>query len=230
MKPTTTHPLIRYNNFRKDEDFHKLRGKWIVVEGPDRIGKTTLISVMTQALSKANLKVLSNGFPRRETYVGEIIDKTLKSKNDYKIISGKAQTMLFLADMMDAMNSIKNFLKNDGVVLSDRYTMSTYAYALAQYDDIDEEWIRDAISLLPTPDLYILLTPYSNSVKYLTRRDFYGQENTETVQIQEKVLKNMLKFKENNDKVINIKLQDKEYILPEFTFNSFILPSVLDYF
>lgn len=230
MKPTTTHPLIRYNNFRKNEDFDKLRGKWIVVEGPDRIGKTTLISVMTQALSKANLKVLSNGFPRRETYVGEIIDKSLKTKSDYKIISGKTQTMLFLADMMDSINSIQNFLKNDGVVLTDRYTMSTYAYALAQYSDIDEEWIRNAISLLPQPDLYILLTPYSNSLKYLTRRDFYGQENTEKLEIQEKVLKNMLNFKENNDKVINIKLQDKEYILPEFTFNSFIIPSILEYF
>ena len=40
----------------------------------------------------------------------------------------------------------------------------------------------------------------------------------------------MLNFSENNDKVINIKLQDKEYILPEFTFNSFIIPSILQYF
>ena len=73
----------------------KVKGKWIVIEGPDRIGKTTLISVMTQALSKANLKVLSNGFPRRETYVGEIIDKSLKTKSDYKIISGKLKLCYF---------------------------------------------------------------------------------------------------------------------------------------
>jgi dTMP kinase len=230
MKPTTTHPLIRYNNFRKNEDFNRLRGKWIVVEGPDRIGKTTLISVISQTLSKANLKVLSNAFPRRETYIGEIIDKSLKTKNNYKIISGKTQTMLFLADMMEAINSIKNFLENDGVVLTDRYTMSTYAYALAQYDDIDEEWIRNAISLLPQPDLYVLLTPFSNSLKYLTKRDFYGEENTEKLEIQEKVLKNMLYFKENNDKVINIKVQDKEFISPEVIFDSFILPSILEYF
>ena len=40
----------------------------------------------------------------------------------------------------------------------------------------------------------------------------------------------MLNFKENNDKVINIKLKDKEYISPEFTFDSFIVPSILEHF
>ena len=208
-----------------ENEIKKIRGKWIVIEGPDRIGKTTLISNIIKILLKNGVNVMSTAFPRRNNLIGQLIDKTLKT-NNAKVLSGKAQTMLFLADMLDTTNSISDFLKNDGVVITDRYVMSTYAYALAQYDDISEEWIKNAINLLPKPNMYVLLKPINMTLDFLTKRSDYGNENTEKKEIQEKVLQNMINLSENQERIINISVG--EYTDPHTLCELLVLPRILD--
>jgi dTMP kinase len=209
-------------------EINKIRGKWIVVEGPDRIGKTTLINALVQKFTDLGLDVMSNGFPRRNTTIGQILDKSLKVKEDEKTLSGKTQTMLFLTDMMDSMDSIKQFLESGGVVLTDRYVMSTYAYALAQYSDtISKEWLYTAISLLPEPSLYVLLTPVNMSLDFISKRSDYGNENTERLDIQARVLSNMVDFSKTQKCVVDVIVG--EYTTTTTICDLFVLPRILNH-
>lgn len=197
------------------------KGKWIVVEGPDRIGKSTLISNLKKTLyddiykRKKTTDVVVNGFPRRKTRIGTLLDKSLSntitnpstsSTEMENVMSGETQTMLFLADMLDAMSEIKQRLEYGDIVITDRYIMSTYAYALAQYPEITREWICNALSLMPLPDVFIYLTPKSNQNKkttsistststsildFVMKRAGFGDEKTERKEIQENVLRYM---------------------------------------
>lgn len=200
------------------------RGKWIVVEGPDRIGKSTLINNLKKSLyddiyrRKKTTDVVVNGFPRRKTRIGTLLDKSLSNASTNaitntstsstmemeleRVMSGETQTMLFLADMLDAMSEIKQRLEYGDIVITDRYIMSTYAYALAQYPEITREWICNALSLMPLPDVFIYLTPKSNQNKkatstsssildFVMKRAGFGGEKTERKEIQENVLRYM---------------------------------------
>ena len=80
------------------------RGKWIVVEGPDRIGKTTLIRNLQQRITHQGLNVMTNGFPRRSTPIGKLLDNSLKTHGLIK--DWKAQTLTFLSDMLEAQTEM----------------------------------------------------------------------------------------------------------------------------
>jgi len=173
------------------------QGKWIVVEGPDRIGKTTLIRNLQSRISAHGINVMTNGFPRRKTPIGTLLDQTLKSRDTVK--DWKAQTLLFLSDMLEAQEEIKSWraLENgNGTVITDRYVASTYAYAKAQRHEFhtskDEEWLNKVITLLPQPDAYVILIPEDNDICFLTQRSNFGCEVTEREDIQQQVVKNYL--------------------------------------
>lgn len=167
------------------------KGKWIVVEGPDRIGKSTLIKNIARCLTDSGLNVTTNAFPRRGTQIGSLISKSMRNEADGEYLSGKAQTLLFLADMANAGASIVKSLAQGNVVITDRFTMSTYAYALAQYPEITAPWIKSAVSLIPVPDVNVILLPYDDDITFLTKRDGFGGEKTEKEEIQKQVLKHM---------------------------------------
>lgn len=188
-----------------------LCGKWIVIEGPDRIGKSTLIKNLSQFFIDEGNNILSNAFPRRQTIIGSILDKSLKTTENNSIINGKTQTMLFLSDMMDAYKEISECIKSGGIVITDRYTMSTYAYALAQYEEIrnDKMWIEHAISLVPKPDLFIFLKPKDMCLEFVTKRSGFGGENTEKKEIQEGVLKYMTLYSEEKPKLVETIVVDE---------------------
>lgn len=167
------------------------QGKWIVVEGPDRIGKTTLIRNLQSYISKTGVNVMTNGFPRRTTPIGNLLDECLKSRDIVK--DWKAQTFVFLADMLEAQKEMSSWREPEngsGTVITDRYTMSTYAYAKAQQivSQSDDKWLLNAINLIPQPDVYVLLVPEDNDIDFLTSRSEFGNEVTERVDIQQKVV------------------------------------------
>lgn len=190
-----------------------LRGKWIVVEGPDRIGKTTLIRNLQSRVAAQGINVMTNGFPRRATPIGALLDKTLKSREVVR--DWKAQTFLFLADMLEAQSEISSWKSREngsGTVITDRYVASTYAYAKAQHEprwgnnadadaDKNNEWLDDAIGMLPNPDAYVFLTPGAlrdtadgNGLGFLAEREGFGEDNTETTEIQRRVVQHMNEF------------------------------------
>ena len=174
------------------------RGKWIVVEGPDRIGKTTLIRNLQHRITHQGLNVMTNGFPRRSTPIGKLLDKSLKTHGLIK--DWKAQTLTFLSDMLEAQIEMALWRapeNGSGVVITDRYTMSTYAYAKAQHDISqldDDAWLMCSLNLVPQPDIYILLTPEEGDTQFLESRSGYGADVTERSDIQQKVITHLDEF------------------------------------
>jgi dTMP kinase len=173
-------------------------GKWIVVEGPDRIGKTTLIHNIQHRITHKGLNVMTNGFPRRSTPIGKLLDKSLKTRGLIK--DWKAQTLTFLSDMLEAQSEISLWRapeNGSGVVITDRYTMSTYAYAKAQHDISqldDDAWLMCSLSLVPQPDIYVLLTPDEGDTHFLEARSGYGADVTERTDVQQKVITHLDEF------------------------------------
>jgi dTMP kinase len=102
---------------------------FIVVEGPEGAGKSTLTRRLTAQLLAEGRRVLTVRQPGG-TPVAEAARKlALKSKHD---ITPAAELFLFLAARADLVDRVVRPALDDGqVVLADRYDLSTLAYQVA---------------------------------------------------------------------------------------------------
>ncbi len=104
------------------------KGKYIVFEGIDGAGKSTLISKLYQLMNDHAQKTIST-FEPTSSPIGSIIRNVLAGR-----IKTSEQTIaaLFLADRLDHLqNETNGILKsiNKGInVIGDRYYLSSYAY------------------------------------------------------------------------------------------------------
>lgn len=170
-----------------------LRGKWLVIEGPDRIGKTTLINnfvdyLLSNGIDKEDIVTI--GFPQRQSSIGSLLSKHLTSEISLK---NKTQVMLFLADMLQTYTKISEAQNQNKIVICDRYTASTFSYALAQenlayHSDMPIEWVKNAVSLVNQPDFYLFVFPDKEDIDKFFSRSGFGTERTETQAIQERVI------------------------------------------
>lgn len=181
----------------------QLLGKWIVVEGPDRIGKTTLINNFTSYLLSNGISkedIVTIAFPQRQFHIGAILDKHLKNEIS---LTNRVQVLLFLADMEQAFTTINEALQQNKVVICDRYTASTYSYARAQQNNNDDKdvnylWLESAIELVRKPYLFVfLLYKEDEDIEYAFRRASFGIERTETQEIQREVVSYMKDYAYN---------------------------------
>ena len=158
------------------------RGKWIVVEGPDRIGKTTLIRNLQHRITHQGLNVMTNGFPRRSTPIGKLLDNSLKTHGLIK--DWKAQTLTFLSDMLEAQREMtlwRSPENGSGVVITDETCnehLCVCQGSTRYYQLDDDAWLMCSLSLIPQPDIYILLTPEEGDTHFLEARSGYGADVT----------------------------------------------------
>ncbi len=135
-----------------------MKGKFIVFEGVDHVGKTTQLDRAEEHLKFMKWPVFRYREPGG-TPVGEEIRKILLDKN--LDIKPKAELMLFFAARMQLLETaILPALESGKIVLLDRYYYSTAAYQgpfLNGYGNgwvlnMAEEWLR-----LREPDLVVYL-------------------------------------------------------------------------
>ena len=79
------------------------KGKFIVLEGLDRSGKSTLASYIHETLSQSNHTVSMN-FPDRTTPVGRMINEFLSNKTE---LTNEAIHLLFSANRWEKMKLIR---------------------------------------------------------------------------------------------------------------------------
>lgn len=192
---------------------NQLLGRWIVVEGPDRIGKTTLINNFVSYLVSNGIArddIVTIAFPQRNSPIGTLLNKHLKNEIE---LTNKTQVLLFLADMEQTYSAIQEALKLNKIVICDRYTASTYSYARAQQNNNDENdvnylWLVSAIDLVRKPDLFVFLQyKAQEDIEYAFRRSGFGTERTETQEIQREVVSYM------NDYASNIATRENRLLL-----------------
>ncbi len=147
---------------------------FIVLEGIDGSGKTTLAGMLADRLS-SRYKVFLTEEPTK-TWVGRDVRRAIEEeKNPY------TQALLFFADRAEHIDVMRKHLMRGYVVISDRYVYSTYAYQGAQLHGIMDfksalqwfQWIYEPMRLEPDVVIYIDIEPEEGL------RRIYGRERKE---------------------------------------------------
>lgn len=130
-----------------------MRGKFIVVEGPDGTGKTTLVNNLTNALNARGIDAIKTREPGGSSIGGDIrrllFDKTHRMDNLTNALLVSAERRHHL------LTVVEPYLAGGTWVVCDRYVLSTLVYQGATPEVMDI--INVAIREFDLPDLTILL-------------------------------------------------------------------------
>ncbi|KAG4305609.1 hypothetical protein PORY_001165 [Pneumocystis oryctolagi] len=167
---------------------NRTRGSFIVIEGPDRSGKTTQCKLLAEEFRIKNLPVKIQKFPDRNTEIGKTIDMYLSGDLN---LEDHAVHLLFSANRWEISEKIRKDLEKGIAVIADRYIYSGIAFSAAK--GLNIEWCKASEQGLPLPDGIIYLDV---SQEKTSQRSNYGTERYETNTMQENVrliFKNILK-------------------------------------
>lgn len=135
---------------------HGLPGTFIVVEGGDGAGKTTLVAGMTRHLIQQGLTVSTTEEPSRGP-LGRTLRESLAGRglSGGEDLSPQEWALLYAADRAHHLRSgILPALARGEVVVCSRYTLSSLAY---QGPALGLEWVDAINQHAPEPDLYLFL-------------------------------------------------------------------------
>ncbi|RPD64038.1 thymidylate kinase [Lentinus tigrinus ALCF2SS1-7] len=160
----------------------KTRGSFIVVEGLDRSGKSTQVSLLDERLKAAGVSVRLIKFPDRTTPIGKLIDSYLQSQSE---MDDRSIHLLFSANRWELAKSIEESLEAGTIVICDRYAFSGIAFSAAKNaPGMSYEWCRGPDVYLPAPDLTLFLAV---SPEQQQARGGFGAERYEKSEFQERV-------------------------------------------
>ena len=131
-----------------------MEGAFIVFEGVDGSGKSTVCRRVASQLESEGRKVILTAEPTHEG-IGAFIRSG--SAGD---ISQSTEALLFVADRNDHTEKMMEWVSEGAVVLCDRYFASTVAYQSAKLDGdgTDRDWLLSINSRFTSgPDATILL-------------------------------------------------------------------------
>jgi dTMP kinase len=147
-------------------DTASLQGKLIVIEGPDAVGRSTQVTQLRQWLEQEGHAVLHTGMAR-----SALAGRGIKQAKEGNTLGAVTMTLFYVTDFADRLeNEIIPALRAGFIVLTDRYTFSIMARAIARGED--PEWIErvTGFSLVPHA-IYYLKAP----VKELVSRVVVGR-------------------------------------------------------
>jgi dTMP kinase len=131
-----------------------MSGAFIVFEGADGAGKSTLCARIAEELRSKGIDAVLTAEPTHEG-IGAFI-RSGKAGG----ISQRTEALLFVADRNDHTEKIRRMVSEGKVVLCDRYFASTVAYQSAKLDgdSSEKEWLIDINrQFIDVPDATILL-------------------------------------------------------------------------
>ena len=131
---------------------------FLVFEGIDASGKSTLLHLLCEKFKKENLGFIQTREPGG-TAIGEKIRETLLAKQNTRL-DPLAETLLYYADRKQHIEEIiKTSLEKGLWILSDRYWASTSAYQCGGRG-VDESFVNQLKKKFCSgyePDLWVLL-------------------------------------------------------------------------
>ena len=141
----SSNPLQFYAEPLPGVDCSELRGKLIVVEGPDAVGRTTQIALLRQWLEQEGHAVLDTGMAR-SALAGRGIQEAKRGNT----LGPMTMTLFYVTDFADRLeNEIVPALRAGFVVLIDRYIFSIMARAIARSED--RRWIEQVAGFALVP-------------------------------------------------------------------------------
>jgi len=129
----------------------ELKGKLVVVEGPDGVGRSTHIALLREWLESRGHAVLDTGMTR-----SALAGKGLKAAKEGHTLGGITMSLFYATDFADRLeHEIIPALRAGFVVLTDRYIYSLMARAIVR--GADPEWMNGVYEFALKPDLIIYL-------------------------------------------------------------------------
>jgi len=125
----------------------KTKAKLIVFEGPDGVGKTTLVSSAAEFLRQSGVPFLSLSFPgKTPRTLGELVDRIHHTPKEFHLteLTPLGLQALHIAAHLDAIETrIRPALLENTTVLLDRIWWSTWVYGRAA--NVDENVLSTLI-------------------------------------------------------------------------------------
>ncbi|MDR1955019.1 MAG: dTMP kinase [Candidatus Methanoplasma sp.] len=131
-----------------------LKGAFLVIEGIDGSGKSTLCKAIERRLTEEGRSVIVTQEPTRDEIGNFIREEKVRG------ISQKAEALLFTADRAVHTEKILKWKEEGKIVICDRYFASTVAYQSSGLNGeaLDREWLISLnLPIMTTPDLTVLL-------------------------------------------------------------------------
>jgi dTMP kinase len=132
-------------------DLAELKGKLIVLEGTDGVGRSTHIVLLKQWLENHGHAVLDTGMTR-----SALAGKRLKQAKEGHTLGGITMSLFYATDFADRLeNEIIPALRAGFIVLTDRYIYSLMARASVR--GADPDWLREVYGFALKPDAIFYL-------------------------------------------------------------------------
>jgi dTMP kinase len=129
----------------------ELKGKLIVLEGTDGVGRSTHIGLLKQWLENNGHAVLDTGMTR-----SALAGEGLKAAKTGHTLGWLTMTLFYATDFADRLeNEMVPALRAGFIVLTDRYIFSQMARALLR--GADREWVKRVFDFALKPDLVLYL-------------------------------------------------------------------------
>lgn len=163
-----------------------LKGKFIVLEGSDFAGKSTLISELEKTLNRLepNLKVYITKEPTNGPYGQDFRRLLFENKN----FTTEEQIKLLLCDRKDHQQRIHESILRDYLVITDRYYLSNLAYQDFNYEHL--KILNSSLNGILQPDLVFLLEAHIDVI--LERMQ--GREKLDGFENKNKILQVKAKY------------------------------------
>ncbi len=149
---------------------HGLAGLFIVVEGTDGAGKSTLVEGLAAALREAGHAVMTTFQPSPTARATDVFRGFAEHGHADPVLY-RALYLVTLGDRLyHAQTTILPALEAGQTVICDRYIYTTIANMLARGQHA-EPWFTDSVAQLPRPDVAVLVhSPVPLVVERIRRR------------------------------------------------------------
>ena len=127
-------------------DVADLKGKLIVIEGTDGVGRSTQIASLQKWLEVRGHGVVTTGWTR-----SPLMSEAIRSAKAGHRLNVNTFSLFYAADFADRLeHEILPAMRAGFVVLADRYVYTVFARAAVR--GADRDWIRKVFSFAPVPD------------------------------------------------------------------------------
>lgn len=128
-------------------EHHEVRGKLIVLEGTDGVGRSTQIAHLAPWLETQGFAVVTTGWNR-----SLLVSKLITSAKEGTLLNKVTYTLLYATDFADRLERVViPALKAGMIVVADRYVGTAFARGAVR--DVDPHWMREIYGFAPKPDL-----------------------------------------------------------------------------
>ena len=187
-----------------------MKGKFIVIDGSDGLGKTTLIEGLKKEYKD---KYIFLNDPSMDLPLSKKIRRIRQESCNN--INPTIDLLLTLAARKELTDYIKSKLENGNNVICDRYILSTYAYQGKYFKMYMIMYLHYKLNLEVRPDLTILLTrekPYREEINDSIEKVYSFEETNSNYK---KLYENEYMNNIYGIKKIELKEKTREEILEE---------------